>query len=233
LFTSLLTKAASAGIAAKVTAGTAALLVAGGGIAATAQAIEAPAPVVGEVSADSSMVSDEPAVNATEAVNNESGDGTTTGATTDPVTAGGTGDVTDSNTGATTDPVTAGGTGDVTDSNTGARTEDATTGPAGPVEVDEEEQAEAPHPDNHGAAVSEAAHGSYESGREHGAKVSSVARGDSGKGRGSDDAPETVDPPEAATLEAETVVETEHVEGATSGNDHRGQSGKAGKGGKG
>ena len=36
LFTSLLTKAASAGIAAKVTAGTAALLVAGGGIAATA-----------------------------------------------------------------------------------------------------------------------------------------------------------------------------------------------------
>jgi hypothetical protein len=46
---------------------------------------------------------------------------------------------------------------------------------------------ESAHPDNHGAAVSEAAHESYESGREHGQAVSEVARGGHGAQDGDDD----------------------------------------------
>ena len=46
---------------------------------------------------------------------------------------------------------------------------------------------ESTHPANHGREVSEAAHASYESGREHGQAVSEVARGGHGPQDGDDD----------------------------------------------
>jgi hypothetical protein len=213
LLTGLLSKATSAGLTAKVAAGAAAVLVAGGGMAATAQALE---PTAAETAAETAA---DPAVTEPTEPGQETGS-TGSGSPEAPeVETGVDGSVPveetdpDSGTGTAPEPV------EVPEITTPAPDEVPETTPVpGTTPVSEpapvpDASPEKSHPENHGARVSEVAHQPFESGREHGKAVSAAARD-----KGSEGEPVTTSP-EAGT---ETAAEGS----SPAGTEQRGKHGK-------
>jgi hypothetical protein len=213
LLTGLLTKATSAGLTAKVAAGAAAVLVAGGGMAATAQALE---PTAAETTAETAA---DPAATEPTEPGPETGPTDSTSPETPEVEPGVDGPVPveetpTSETGTAPEPVDAPVATPVPDESPAPDTTPAPgTAPVAEPAPVAEASPEKSHPENHGARVSEVAHQPFESGREHGKAVSSAARD---KGTGS----------EPVTTSPEAGTETP-VEGSSpAGTEQRGKHGK-------
>jgi len=216
LLTGLFSKATSAGLTAKVAAGAAALLVVGGGMAVTAQALE---PTAAETTTDATT------------------DTTTDPAVPEPTEPGQEAEPTDSASTETPEIIEPGVDGSVsvdgTDPTSGTGTTPDRVDTLDPVDTPEyttpdpdtspvpDAAPEKSHPENHGASVSEVAHQSFESGREHGKAVSSAARD---KGGESEPVTESPEAETETSVESSSTAETDQLAaGAVSGSGKRGK----------